>query len=108
MTGNKSLIHLDDDNFEDTIRSGVTLVDFYADWCGPCRILAPIFEQIAGELHSKAKFAKVDTDKAEKSAANYRITSIPTLILFKDGKEVNRVVGIRDAEGLRNLVSSAL
>jgi thioredoxin 1 len=108
MAATEAILQLDDENFEKHIADGVTLVDFYADWCGPCRMLAPVFEQVAKEMHGKAKFGKVDADKAEKVAAAFRITSIPTLILFKDGEEVNRVVGIRDAQGLKSLVQSAL
>ncbi|MBJ7448803.1 MAG: thioredoxin [Parachlamydiales bacterium] len=102
------IVPLNDDNFKDGISTGVTLVDFYADWCGPCRMMAPILEKVAQELESKAKFAKVDTDKAEKTAGKYGITSIPTLILFKNGEEVNRVVGLKDATALKALVQSAL
>lgn len=108
MSTNEQVLHLDDENFQNVIKSGVVLVDFYAEWCGPCRVMAPIFTQVAGEMNGKAKFGKVDTDKAEKTAAAYRITSIPTLILFKDGKEVNRIVGIRQAQELKSLVSAAL
>lgn len=97
-----------DENFQNVVAQGVVLVDFYADWCGPCRMLSPILEQIATEMQGKAKVIKVDTDQAEKTATTYRITSIPTLILFKDGKEVDRVVGLRDAQALRTMISSAL
>lgn len=108
MSSHEAIEHAHDADFEEKIKHGVALVDFFADWCGPCRVLAPIFEQVAGEMHQQARFLKVNTDDAQKTASSYRITSIPTLILFKDGKEMSRVVGIRDAEGLRTLVSSAL
>lgn len=97
-----------DENFATSTQKGVVLVDFYADWCGPCRMLTPILEQLAQEMQGKMKVVKVDTDQAEKTATTFRITSIPTLILFKEGKEVDRVVGLRDAQSLRNMIQAAL
>lgn len=106
---NSALIEkVNDENFNEATAKGVVLVDFYADWCGPCRMLSPILEQIAGEMHDKVKFVKVDTDQAENTAAHFRITSIPTLILLKDGQEIDRVVGLRDAQALRTLINAAL
>jgi thioredoxin 1 len=104
MAGN--LPQLNDTNFQDTVAKGVTLVDFYATWCGPCRMLAPIVEQLAGQLDGKANVAKLDIDHAPQSTANLQITSVPTLIVFKDGKEVKRVVGVKDLDYLLNLVES--
>lgn len=99
---------LNDNNFNETISKGVTLVDFYATWCGPCRMITPIIEQLLGMIQGKAKIAKVDIDAAHQVTANFQITSVPTLILFKDGKEVKRVIGVKDLEYLHNLVQSAL
>jgi thioredoxin 1 len=104
MAGN--LPQLNDENFEKTISQGVTLVDFYATWCGPCRMIAPIVEQLSGMVHGKAKIAKLDIDQAPNSTSSLQITSVPTLILFKDGKEVKRVVGVKDLDYLLNLVQS--
>ena len=100
--------YLNDANFSESIAKGVTLVDFYADWCGPCKMIAPIIEQLASEFHGKAAIAKVDIEQAGDVATNFSVTSIPTLILFKDGKEVSRVVGVRDKQALTSLVNSAL
>ena len=102
------MIKLDDDNFEETIGSGVTLVDFYADWCGPCRMLAPVLEQVATDLGTKAKVGKLDIDKSHKIAGNFQVTSVPTMILYKDGKEVNRLVGLREASEIKDFVTAAL
>jgi thioredoxin 1 len=102
------LIYLDDSNFDKTVSKGVTLVDFYADWCGPCRMIAPIIEELSNELHGKATIAKLDIEKAQTTTAQFQVTSIPTVILFKDGKEVQRIVGLRDKNALKNLISNAL
>lgn len=101
------LLYLDDANFEETISKGVTLVDFYADWCGPCRMIAPIIEELSNELHGTAKIAKLDVEKAQNTTATFQVTSIPTVIIFKDGKEFKRVVGLRDKETLKGIINSA-
>ena len=100
--------YLNDDNFNETISLGVTLVDFYADWCGPCRMITPIIEELAEELHDKANIAKLDIETSQKTTSSLQITSIPTLILFKNGEEVTRVVGVKDKETLSQLVTSNL
>lgn len=100
--------HLNNDNFDSEIKSGVTLVDFYADWCGPCKMIAPIIEQLGSEFGNKAHVAKVDVDKAGQVAEKYQVTSIPTIILFKNGSEIKRVVGVRDKTTLTNMINAAL
>jgi len=97
-----------DDNFEDGISQGVVLVDFYADWCGPCRMLAPVVEELAEEMADKMTVAKVDTDQSTNIAAKFEVTSIPTLILFKDGQIAKRVVGLSDLDALRKMVNEVL
>lgn len=96
--------HLDDENFSSEVAKGVTLVDFFADWCGPCRMMTPIIEEIASSLSGKIKVGKLDIDSSQKTTAQYQVTSIPTLILFKEGKEVKRVVGLKDADSLKKLL----
>lgn len=104
----KGLIkHFTDSDFEKEIKTGVTLVDFYADWCGPCRTLAPVLEQVAKDLKGKAVVGKVDIDNEQKTAGHFQITSVPTMILFKDGKEVGRLVGLRNADAVKDFISSA-
>ena len=93
-----------EDTFTKEISSGVTLVDFYADWCGPCRMLTPVLEQVASDLKGKATVAKLDIDHAQKVASTYQVTSVPTLILFKNGKEAGRLVGLRDAEAIKDFI----
>lgn len=99
--------YLDDDNFISTIANGVTLVDFYADWCGPCKMIAPIIEELATELKGKATIAKLDIEKAGNTTGKFGVTSIPTIILFKDGAEFKRVIGVRDKQALMHMISSA-
>ncbi len=105
----KGLIkHLTDGEFAQEIKKGVTLVDFHANWCGPCRALAPVLEQVAKEVQGKATIGKVDIDNEQKTAAHFQITSVPTMILFKDGKEVGRLVGLRSADALKEFIQSAM
>lgn len=106
MSGN--LKYLDDNNFQSEIATGVTLVDFYADWCGPCRMIAPIVEELSNELQGQAKIAKLDIEKAQKVTASFGVTSIPTIILFKDGKEVKRIVGLKGKDDLKDMITKAL
>ena len=108
MTDKGLIKHLTDDNFKSEISKGVTLVDFHADWCGPCRMLSPVLDQIAVEMKGKAAVGKVDIDAEQKTAAEFQISSVPTLILFKNGKEVNRLVGLRNADAVKNFVNAAV
>lgn len=99
---------LNDDDFDAGVAQGVVLVDFYADWCGPCRMLTPVIEELAQEMAGKMTVAKVDTDQSVNVAAKFEVTSIPTLILFKDGQVAKRVVGLKDLDSLRSMVNEVL
>lgn len=103
-----NLKHLDDDNFQSTVDSGVTLVDFFADWCGPCKMIAPMIEELAKEMQGKATIAKLDIENAQQVTARFQVTSIPTLIVFKDGKEIKRFVGVRSKDDLKNAIAAAI
>lgn len=98
----------DDENFAQIIATGFTLVDFFAEWCGPCRMLTPILDALAKEMSAKMKFAKIDVDQSPKVATNLQITSVPTLILFNNGKEVNRIVGLKDQDTLKKIILQAM
>lgn len=84
---------LDDSNFQETIAQGVVIVDYHAKWCKPCKLFAPIFERVAREMLGKLTFGKLDIDEAPNARRLSTISSIPTIIAFKDGKEIKRKVG---------------
>jgi thioredoxin 1 len=90
---------INEQNFDREIESGTALVDFYADWCGPCKMVAPIVEEIAGE-RPDITVGKVNVDESNALAVKYGVISIPTLIVFKDGKEAARLVGFRPKESI--------
>lgn len=81
------------------------LVDFWAPWCGPCRMLAPVIEEIAGQMAGQAKFVKLNTDENPNVAAQYGISGIPTLILFKGGQAVDRIVGFVPKSAIASMIS---
>lgn len=108
MAHSDAIKQFNDDNFDQGVAQGVVLIDFYADWCGVCRMLAPIVEELAQEMSGKMTVAKVDTDQSVSVAARFEVTSIPTLILFKNGEVVKRVVGLKDLDSLRRMVSEVL
>ena len=93
MAGN--LVELTDANFDAEVLKSEqpVLVDFWAPWCGPCRMIAPAVEEIANEYQGKVRVGKLNTDQARQAAINYRIQSIPTLLLFKDGKPAEQLLG---------------
>lgn len=106
MTETDVIIHIEEANFESTIQSGLVLIDFSAEWCGPCRALAPVLEEVATKMQGKVVVGKVDIDEAQATTAKYQVTSVPSLILFKDGQEVDRSVGLRDADSLETWINN--
>ena len=86
-------LELNASNFNDTIKEGVTLVDFWAPWCGPCRMIAPVIEELANDYEGRAKICKVNTDEEQDIAIQYGIRSIPTILFFKDGHLVDQMIG---------------
>lgn len=88
-----ALLKATDANFDEQIKEGVSLVDFWAPWCGPCKMIAPVLEDLAKDVEGKANIVKLDVDENQATAAKYEVMSIPTLIVFKDGEAVDKVVG---------------
>jgi thioredoxin 1 len=89
---------LNDQTFATQIKSGVTLVDFWAPWCMPCKMMIPVLNELAEDESHNAKIAKLNVDENQKTAAKYGVRSIPTSILFKNGKEIKRFVGVKPAQ----------
>ncbi len=87
--------HLTDSNFTEKVDNGVVLVDFFATWCGPCKMLSPVIEEIADECDGSFAVYKVDIDEAQDVAMDYGIMSVPTLIVFKNGVEAERMIGVQ-------------
>ena len=92
--------HLTAQNFTHKTKTGVVLVDFWADWCMPCKMMAPILNEVAEATEGSATIYKLNVDEQQQVAAQYGIRSIPTMILFKDGKEVERIVGVKSKEAV--------
>ena len=93
-------LELTDSTFDDTVKDGTVLVDFWAPWCGPCRMQTPILEEVAEKVGDKATIAKVIVDDSPGVAARYGVRSIPTLIVFKDGEPAEQFVGVQQASVL--------
>ncbi|MBW3004197.1 thioredoxin [Candidatus Woesearchaeota archaeon] len=83
---------LNNENFKDEINSGLAVVDFFAPWCGPCRMMGPVFEELSEEMQD-VKFFKVNTEENNELARTYAVMSIPCFIVFKDGEEIDRIIG---------------
>ena len=98
-------VDLTAENFDATVAEGVTMVDFWAPWCGPCRAIAPIVEELADDFGDKIKFAKCNVDDNPITPGKFGIRSIPTLIFFNQGKELDKVVGIVAKSKLEEMIS---
>lgn len=101
-------VALNKENFEETIKSWVTLVDFWAEWCGPCQMMLPILDQFSDMMGDKMTVAKVNVDESPEIAGQFRVMSIPTLIVFKDGTPVETMVWVQQANQLEAVCSKYL
>ena len=99
-----AISHLDMNNFDAAISEGVTLVDFWATWCGPCRMQAPILEKLDAECGDSVKIGKVDVDENPMLAQRFGVMSIPTLIAFRGGQVVNQRVGVQSLDALKEML----
>ena len=99
-----AIVDVTDQNFTQETAEGLVLVDFWAPWCGPCKMIAPVLEELDGEVEGKAKIVKVDVDDNQETAGKFGVMSIPTLLLFKDGEVVDKVVGFQPKDALKALI----
>ncbi len=108
--GSDKIITLTDQNFENEVKESQTpiLVDFWAEWCAPCRMVAPVLDELAEEFDGKVKIGKLNVDQNRSVAAQYGVMSIPTLILFKNGELVEQMVGAQPKENLQKVMQAAL
>ena len=102
---NDKIIHLNEKNFNQTTKNGISLIDFWADWCMPCKMMTPVLNELADMTSEKVKICKVNIDVESRLASKFSVRSIPTLILVKNGKEIERYVGIKNSDFLMNQIS---
>jgi thioredoxin 1 len=102
------MIYLDNNNFEEKIKESVCIVDFFAQWCGPCKMMSPIFEALAEEYNGKCNFFKIDVDENSEIAEKFSVMSIPTLVIFKNGEKVATNIGALPKDALKNFIDKNL
>ncbi|MFH1770200.1 MAG: thioredoxin [archaeon] len=105
-----NLVHINQKNFEKEVNKTSTpvIVDFWAEWCAPCRMMGPVFEELSAEYEGKLKFAKLNTEEQPELAGQFGIRGIPSLLIMKDGKEVDRIVGFAPKEMLKQKIDDIL
>jgi thioredoxin 1 len=110
MTAAKHVVHVSDETFEEmVVKSDVpVLVDFWAPWCGPCHVVAPVIEELSREHFGRVKFVKVDVDRAQKTAMSLGIMSIPTIAIFDKGRIVNQLIGVQSKAVLEKMIQDSI
>ncbi|KHD86945.1 thioredoxin [Heyndrickxia ginsengihumi] len=103
-----AIAHATDATFSQEVSEGLVLTDFWATWCGPCKMIAPVLEELDAELGDKVKIVKVDVDENQETASKFGVMSIPTLILMKNGEQVDKVIGYQPKEALEELINKHL
>ncbi|MCI0500767.1 MAG: thioredoxin [Epsilonproteobacteria bacterium] len=101
-------IELTSENFDATVNEGVSLVDFWAPWCGPCRMIAPVIEELANDFDGKANICKINTDDQQELASKFGVRSIPTILFMKDGKVVDTMIGAASKQAFADKLNSLL
>jgi len=101
-------IELNNENFEATTKEGIALVDFWAPWCGPCRMIAPVIDELAADFNGKAKICKVNTEEQGELSSEYGVRSIPTILIFKDGEIVDQMIGATSKAILEEKINAQL
>lgn len=99
---------LTSENFEATVNNGVSLVDFWAPWCGPCRMIAPVIEELANDFDGKANICKINTDEQQELASKFGVRSIPTILFMKDGAVVDTMIGAASKQAFADKLNSLL
>ena len=103
-----SVKHLNSENFDSETSKGVALIDFWAEWCGPCKMLGPVLEEVAKEVGNDAVIGKINVDEAQELAMKYAVRSIPAIFILKDGKTIQQFIGVQSKQVLVNAVKDAL
>lgn len=103
----EKLIDINDSNFDESIASGITVVDFWAPWCGPCKMQTPILEKLVEKVDDSVTVAKVNVDQAPQSAGKHGIRAIPTILIFKEGEQVKQFVGVQQENTLLSAIKDA-
>lgn len=99
-------IELTTENFDNVVNEGISLVDFWAPWCGPCRMIAPVIDELAADFDGKANICKVNTDEQQDLAVKYGVRSVPTILFMKDGEIVDTVIGAQSKQALADKINS--
>jgi thioredoxin 1 len=104
------MLHITKDNFEKEVKESKipVIIDFYADWCMPCKMMGPVFEKLSKDFDKKVKFAKVNTEDESDLSQEFEIMSIPCLVVFKNGKELNRILGFMPEDALKEKINALL
>ena len=104
-----AIVNVSDQSFKGEVEGqGTVLVDFWAPWCGPCKMIAPVLEELSSEIGDQLKIAKVNVDDNPESASRFGVMSIPTLIVFKNGEPVDKIIGFQSKDALKNVVNRHL
>ncbi|MBD3313039.1 thioredoxin [Candidatus Woesearchaeota archaeon] len=105
-----AVTHLNKENFSKEVEQSdqPVIIDFWAEWCGPCRMMGPVFEELSNDYEGKVKFAKINVDEEPDLAGRFAVQGIPSLVVVKDGNEVDRIVGFAPKEALKDKIDSIL